>query len=499
MRQILLMIAITMPIILNAQTDEDALRYSTLSNSFGTARSMGAGGAFGALGGDFSSLSSNPAGIGVYRSSELIITPGFHIGNTNTRFFDERNEDNRYNFHFNNLGVVFTKTYQDSKGNPRKNGWINANMGIGYNRLANFNNTTYLSGFNAENSLLDRYVQDANANGGTYPSDMFNEHHFGAGLAYYAFLLNPLPSDTLQFNSVIPNGGVQQTKNIDEKGAYDEITVSFGGNYDNRVFVGATIGIPNIKYESHTDYREEDIHDTIAGFASFEQYDYLRTEGAGINVKLGMIWKVNDFLRLGGGIHSPTRLSLNDRYYTSVESDLETEQHTDIQSDDATFDYKIITPWRLMANAAFIINKNGFISVDYEWLDNGLAKFQMDRDRGYARQLNQTIGNKYGGVSIVRMGGEWAINDFRLRAGGNYQTSPFNNSGAQGDADYSQWGWSVGAGLRQQAFFIDVAFMKNNTTEFHVPYTLQDANETVGGAIVEKNKTNIALTMGLKF
>src|SRR5674536_391977 len=62
-----------------AQNVDDALRYS---QSFygGTARFMSMGGAFTALGGDISSLSQNPAGLGVFRSSEITLTPQlFHI------------------------------------------------------------------------------------------------------------------------------------------------------------------------------------------------------------------------------------------------------------------------------------------------------------------------------------------------------------------------------------------------------------------------------------
>ena len=56
-----------------AQQEMDAYRYSPMDLN-GTARSIGMGGAFGALGGDMSAMSHNPAGIAVYRSSELQTT-----------------------------------------------------------------------------------------------------------------------------------------------------------------------------------------------------------------------------------------------------------------------------------------------------------------------------------------------------------------------------------------------------------------------------------------
>jgi hypothetical protein len=59
------------------QTSSDALRYSYLHPVTGTARTIGIGSSIGALGGDFSSVSINPAGIAMYRSSEFTITPGY--------------------------------------------------------------------------------------------------------------------------------------------------------------------------------------------------------------------------------------------------------------------------------------------------------------------------------------------------------------------------------------------------------------------------------------
>ena len=57
-----------------AQNDIDAFRFSQLDWS-GTARFVGAGGAFGAVGAEFSALATNPASIGVYKKSEFSFTP----------------------------------------------------------------------------------------------------------------------------------------------------------------------------------------------------------------------------------------------------------------------------------------------------------------------------------------------------------------------------------------------------------------------------------------
>ncbi len=56
----------------------------------GTARFMSMAGAFGALGGDLSTLNQNPAGIGVYRSSEIGVTVDFDMQSMKTDNFHIR-------------------------------------------------------------------------------------------------------------------------------------------------------------------------------------------------------------------------------------------------------------------------------------------------------------------------------------------------------------------------------------------------------------------------
>ena len=57
----------------NSQTFEDALRYSSFYHE-GTSRFNSMGGAFGALGGDLSAVSVNPASSSVFLDSELGVT-----------------------------------------------------------------------------------------------------------------------------------------------------------------------------------------------------------------------------------------------------------------------------------------------------------------------------------------------------------------------------------------------------------------------------------------
>lgn len=314
-------LATALPLTIFAQSDQDALRYSLLDFG-GTARSLGSGNAYGALGGNFSSLSMNPAGLGIYRSSEFVITPGLLSTSDASTYLGTSTGDSKYNFHLSNFGLVFAKL------NPGKehatDDWVGGAFAIGYNRLANFNNSVSYTGYNNTNSLMNTYVDYLNANGGTNPSDAYDKDPFGAGLAWETYLINPTPWDSTEYYSVITDGRVQQTKTIETKGAIDEMVLSFAGNYGNRLYIGLTIGIPNIHYKNISYYSEEDVQNVHPDFNSFTLGDITETSGLGINAKFGIIYRINDFLRIGGAVHSPTLYQLHDDYYSSMSSVLDT-------------------------------------------------------------------------------------------------------------------------------------------------------------------------------
>ena len=495
------MLALIVPGLVQAQSDVDAFRYSLL-NPVGTARYAAVGGAFGALGGDFTTLSTNPAGIGVYRSGEFVFTPSVFGANNKSAFFGETNTDSRTNFNIGNLGLVFTKLYKDDKNVPRTSGWISTSFGLGYNRLANFHNQIHLSGYNTQNSLLDYYVQQAN---GTSPSNIYNRFPYGAGLAYDAYLIDPDPNDTLRYIPKVINGNVQQSKTITSKGAYDEFVLSFGGNYNNKVYLGATVGIPSIRYEEESNYTEEDINDSFPNFTSFDQFDYLDVSGRGVNLKIGAIYKVTEAVRLGAAIHTPTYLSLKEEYTTEI-APVVTEQPGVIvpalvKPDGlGAYNYRIVTPWRFIGSAAVVLKNFGFLSVDYEYLDYSQASFKMNVvDKQFESGLNKTIESKYTSTSILRVGAEYMYEIFRFRGGVGYMTSPFEGNVPVGDADQSRMTYSLGAGIRDEGYFVDLAYTRSMSKEMHVPYTLNDPNETVGGAVIDKTTGNVLLTVGFRF
>jgi hypothetical protein len=179
-------VLIAIPFTMMAQTDEDALRYSQLTFG-GTARYMGLGGAFTALGADFSSLSLNPAGLGMYRSSEMTFSPAFTGSNISTMYIGSSLEGQKYKFNISNFGLVIASDL--TKRNP-DNKWKRLNIAFGANRVNNYNHETDYRGYNTDNSLVDYYLEELNAGSGTPPSQITNRYPFSSALVWESYLVN---------------------------------------------------------------------------------------------------------------------------------------------------------------------------------------------------------------------------------------------------------------------------------------------------------------------
>ena len=316
---------LTSTIVVSAQNDVDALRYS--QHSFGTtARSLAMGGAFGALGADFSSLAINPAGIAVFRRSEFTFSPVIQIANNDADYLNRTSSDTKGNFGVGNLGIVFAFPKE-----KKTTGWTGFSFGIGYNRINSFSRRITFEGVNNQNSINNYFAELANGvDGTTLSEDPF--YQFDAGLAYNAYLINPYIVDSVatdQYYPISKDGIVRQRGVISSKGSQGEIDIAFGGNYEDKIFLGATIGIPYMNYTKTEQLEEFDdnnsINDTTyqKDFRSSSFTKKLTTQGNGVNLKLGLIYKPSEYWRVGFAIHSPTFYSLTDKYRASVTTNTE--------------------------------------------------------------------------------------------------------------------------------------------------------------------------------
>jgi hypothetical protein len=471
----------TISLSLVAQTPFDALRFSMLGFG-GTARSMGAGGAFGAIGADFSSLSTNPAGIGLYRSSEFTFSPSLYQSIAEATYNDMSAEDDKYNFNVSNLGVVF------ALGNDQKTSskWKKVQMGFGYNRLANYNSNVAIEGDNPWNSMVTELQAQAT---GFHPNDL---NPFSTQLAWDTYLLQDTirnSNGVLQYTSIIPEGGVRQRKFIESRGAQNEMALSIGSNYNNRFYIGGTVGFPTINYKEKSTYQEFDSGDSIPGFTSFSVYDYLNTTGSGVNFKLGIIGRPFDWVRIGAALHTPTFFNMRDEYGRTIKHKRELFTEITANSPDGYFDYQLSTPMRAMVSLGFIIKKYGFIGIDYEFVDYSEAKFEAKSENFF--DVNQVINSNYDQASNLRIGGELNLEPVRIRAGYALYGSPYKS----GVNHFERSSYTFGLGFKDQNYFIDFAWVVTTYTEDYYLYSPALVNATK----IDHMNTAMVMTMGFRF
>lgn len=478
----------------------------------GSARSMGLGNTLGSIGGDFSSLSVNPAGIGVYRSSELTITPSLRLNSATAQYQGTSATDNKTNFNINNFGIIFTDAPKGKRYDQRS--WKAVSFGFGMNRVADFNRNYTYEGRNNTSSATQAFEADANANPGNandYPET------YGY-LGYQSYLLNV---DKLggYFYSVVPfSGGIDQRKTVRESGRINEYVFSIGGNYMEKILLGATIGLPTFVYNSHTTYSEKiATNNTAANQARFESFSYdqfLSLSGNGINVKLGAIYKATEFLRIGAAFHSPTAYSITDRYSPSLSTHVGGQTTALTVGNGALaqneFSYTFISPWKGLVSAAFIIKNKGFISADFEYTDYSTMRFSYPDDdylTSYSLQqqeddMNRTLKKMYKAVSSFRIGGEAVLTKYFLaRAGVGYYGNAYKIAGQNSQ----RTDFCGGLGFKLQPFFADIALVHSIYQDVSKPYAIDyryvysGQAAAIPSATTDFKNNNIALTIGVKF
>lgn len=470
---------------LTAQTAADALRYSRIYYG-GTARFNGLAGAFTAVGADFSTLATNPAGLGLYKGSEMTFTFAPIVGNSTSTYNGTTFSDNKVNFGIGNFGVLFSiPTY-----NKNKPGVLRSfNFGIGLNRQNDFNNRVAISGVNTKNSMMQSYANTLNSTT-IMPNEVMNQYPFDIGLAYKTNLVF-YDSATDRFYCDAAYGGVLQSKFIETHGSMNEFDISFGANLADKVFIGITFGIPTINYYEHSLYQESRTSDTVPNFKSLNYYYDLHTRGTGFNFKAGLIYKPIDWFRVGVAVHTPTWYpSLRDDWSSSMTSSFtNTSWNATEYSPLGTYDYRLTTPFRAMGGLAFIVGQYGLVSADYEYVNYGQARFNSAYD-SYTN-VNNAISKNYQSWGNLRFGTEWRIDMFRVRGGFAYFSDPYTT----GTNDATRYQASGGLGFRSKYFFADVTYVWSGMQQ---DYYLYDPT-MVNPARVTYHTNSVLTTVGFRF
>ena len=490
MKQILVLLLIAcLAFSAQSQTVSDAVKLSYLEPG-GTARFLGAGSAFSALGADYGVLSTNPAGLAMFRTNELVLTPALRFSNTDAQLEGSDNfewEDTKSNFGFSNLGMIFNS-------NPTASRWTTVNFGIGFNRQQNFHQSIYYEG-TAGGSIMNGWFAEADQvlGGGGSEQDLYP---FGPGLAFDANAIY-YQNGVLSYDfENTPNAQVTRNHSVITTGGINEMVVSVAGNYDEKLLIGATVGVPFIRYRLDGIYEEIDQAGTVDFFNNLTYTDFLRTSGVGVNFKMGVILKLNRMLQLGGSFHTPTFMSLTDRFSNTLDYSYTDQSGTFVNnsiSPDGSNDYRFRSPWRASAGASVIMGRSGFLSADVEWVDYSAARYNFtsninsSENERFERELNQEIQRELNMAVNFRVGGEIALDVFRLRAGFNLLGQPYDN-----DTGYNT-AFTAGAGVYLRGFNLNFGYRRTMNEGNVSPYTGAPT------ALINTNVSDFLLTLGFKF
>ncbi len=491
----LLTIALFMPFLMKAQDLADALRYSNIQVQ-GTARSAAMGNAFGALGGDFTSASINPAGIGIYRSSEFTVTPISGSTRVESMFLGTGREDSDYKFSLSNMSYV----YAVPVAGQTESGIVSINFGVGYNRVKDLNSNAVIQGYDVEGSYMDYFADRANQ--GTW-SDFYEELAWKTDMLIY-------DENNDEYYSDLQDAGYSQSlrKTYSKNGSIDEYSFVMGLNFNHKLYLGIAWGVNDVYYREGTSIYEADENRNIPYFNDFQFNSNFTTYGIGHNFKFGAIYKPVNELRLGVSIHTPTYYYLHDDFSTTMFSYItynDGDEHYEENSPYNEYDYHLNTPMRATFSGAYIIGKKGLVSVDYELVNYGNAKLRNGGDGYDFYDENQEINEAYKTSGNLRIGGElMATKNVSLRGGFEYHGSAYNENAfgtRQLNSDANLMVYSGGIGYRTGLFFADLAYRYSTVKDYDYPYptpvsTIYPEPEA---ASFKSVKNDILFTIGFKF
>ena len=477
---------LAIPLLSSAQSAIDGYRFSQ-PDLKGTARFMSMGGAFGALGGDISAISVNPAGLGVYRRNEVSVSLNLDVQNSTSEAQGFRNTQGSTKFLFQNAGGV-------ASWNLASSVMPNFNFAFYYNKAASFN-ARYAGAIPKLSNSLTNYIAGiCNTEGVTVgdvtSTDYFDPYNPNDGgyaapwlsiLGYDSYFITPTGAEDN------PNWKGQWGYNTSGTGAFDVLTsgavneynIAFGGNFANKVFWGLDFGIVDMDYAMTAVWGEQlenAVVDNYSGTsAAWTMTNRYTANGTGFNVKVGLIYRPIQEFRLGLSFASPTWYSIDESYIAGTNFnygiDVPDMQQTNAVTNGGywgTNSYNFRTPWRLTLSAAGVIGRKLIVSADFDWQKYNKMRFYesgggyydygydddyypdwdwpfyapsagmqkaspsiLNNDPWYA--TNNDIETYYQSTTTLRLGAEYRITPrFSVRVGYSHVSSPVRKEAKDG-------------------------------------------------------------------
>lgn len=495
----LALIIFLVPFIAKAQGVDDALLYSQTLYE-GTGRSIAMGNAVGAMGGDFTSACINPAGLGLYRSSELSLTSGLQHTFITSSYYGTQQHDGRMRLSIPNFDYVVSMECSNYK--PLRF----LQMGIGLTRTNDFSYRSDAQGLNPYSSMIDDYLQcteglpelfnlsqdPGNLLSNAYPYDLYP--------AWQTYLIDRF-QDSLgaYFSSPIPQGNVNQRDQIVSRGRSEEWTFAASANIKEKLFVGASLGLSHIKRISKRTYRETpgDPLDPDNTFTQWEHQEELGDTAWGLNLKCGVISYPTRWLRVGVAWHSRNLFSIGETWATETSSQL-IENHQEVSyksySPYLYHSYDFFSPHTFIGSLAFLFGRRGMITTDVEYMDYSTSKLYSSSFS--FSDANASIKDILGPTLNFRVGTEWCIYRLFLRGGAAYYGSPYGFGENYGSVKKA----SLGLGyVTENDVYWDFAYELTESTTGYAPYTYYvDGANAVADVVQHKFRNKFLITFRMK-
>lgn len=460
-----------------AQNEDDAIRYSNIV-PLGTAKFISMGGAMGAIGGDMSAISINPAGVAVYRNDQLSFSPMWNTEKAKTKYCESNSNANTSSFKFSNVGFVSVFHGDEDFG------IASLSIGMVYNRLANFEGGYVAKGYNNQSSMLDKEVDDFNA-------DVWYKNLFYQSNLFFFDSTNNIWINDYESADLY---GSNQRKSVNTSGSLGEYSFSIGLNLNDKYYIGGSLNIVSVNYKQTSKYIEIPVIEDFA-ISNFAVTDEYTTSGTGLNMKLGFIGWLTDNVRVGAAFHTPTILNLSDDYGSCVESDVwftdNTTQHYNNKSSGG-IDWNMYLPAKFMGSVAFVVPQRGLIDVDCEIVNYSATSLNDDDgiDDTF-EDVNNHISDIYRTTMNLRVGGELTFGPMVARGGFGFYGSPYKSEYENSSANRKVY--SLGVGYRSKHFSFDVGYSLAKQKSTKYLYSL-----TSSAASLKKQNSALVMTLGFR-
>ncbi len=467
-----------------------------------TARSMGLAGAFGGVGADFSNATNNPAGLAFFRKSELGLGLGYQQREIQSTYLNQVDQDESSILRLNNIGFVYTdlKTEWITSDSVavKKDGLVSLSFAFGMNQKADYDEQFVYNEVNNGSSLISSYIQTASQFASTDLNnlDLFETQALNTGL------LNASETNgVFLYSSPISAGGLLQEGIVQRSGTKRDFYLSGAANISNKLYLGATLDVPWVRFEDVSAYTETDVNNQYTDFSSLALDQTRSYEGVGARLNLGAIYRLNDYVRAGLKLQTPTIIDMTENTTISTSSRLVTASSSVADFED---EYVLTLPWN--AGFQFVAShpRFGLLSLEADYVDYAATRIEYLNDEfgdfdPFEEAFKDDIDFFYRGAFSFRGGVEGRLSrSFLVRAGAALQQSPYEDPAAEFGADHARTTLALGAGYRiiPSNITIDLGINRLNTGEFNSAYVLSNLPVSV---INEEETILVKLNVSKRF